>query len=147
MEYYKTIYDCPIWNYFKTIETGDSRYLYRIYNEKNKPLDKVFDDIFWQYQEETGLDNNFKMAIEYRAKIAELRLKELETGKNQEAFIARYETYLDELKPKGNKQSLSTKLAILRKWYGQPIPLSTTLFEYIGIEKLYIEHAKTTVNK
>lgn len=150
LKYYKSIYDCKIENYFKVLETGDSRYLY--YREfwdnlPDKRLDNEFDDIFWQYQEESGLDDKLKMSIEYKAKILDLQLKELTTGKGQKPFIAKYEMLLNGLKSKSKGQKLSKRLAILRKWYGQPIPLTTTLFEYIGIEKLYIEDAKSTVNR
>lgn len=150
LKYYKSIYDCKVENYFKCLETGDSRYLYyrKYWNDLPKEgLDDVFNNIFWEYQEESGLDHKLKMSIDYRAKILELKLKELNTGQNQKPFIARYETLLNGLKSKNKTQGLSSKLAILSKYMGYQVSPQLTLIEYIGIEKLYTEHAKSTNNK
>jgi hypothetical protein len=146
LKYYKSIYDCPIWNYHRVLNTGDTRYLYILTDYEKLPkkhLNNVFDDIFWQYQEEAGLDDNLKSIIEYKAKIAELEYEEIEKGIGNKAKISYYQRMIDGYKSKQN-DSLSKRLAILSKYMGQMISPKTTLFEYIGIEKLYTDYAKVT---
>jgi hypothetical protein len=150
LDYFDSIYNCPLINYDKVIQTGDSRYLYDRKNWGNLPderLDLVFDKIFWEYQEEKGLEENFKLSIEYKAKIEELKYREVTEGKGYKPQIARYETMLAGLRPKTKQQGISEKLAILSKYMGYQISPEITLIEYIGIEKLYLEYAKTSANR
>lgn len=150
-KYYSSIYDCKLINYDKVLQTGDTRYLYKKEFWSNLPkkrLDKVFDDLFWEYQEESGLDDNLKTSIEYKAKIADLQLEQLTKRRNNTPRIVYFEKLLKGLnKGSGERQGLSKKLAILSKYMGYNISPEITLFEYIGIEKLYTEYAKSTVNK
>ena len=54
-----------MWNFREVIKTGDSRYLFKLddyYTLPDQTIESnVFDDIFWEYIEVKGLDQNFKL--------------------------------------------------------------------------------------
>ena len=149
-KHYTSIHDCPIFNYDKVITTGDTRHLYILDNYKELPelhLNKVFDDIHWEFQEEMGLSEDYRMAQDYKVKIALLEFEQEKSGIHKKDEIIYYQLLLDSLKPKTD-QSLSVRLAMLAKHQGvSTISPFITLYSYIGIEKTYVEYAKSATKR
>ena len=144
ISHYNSIFDCPIWNYTQAIEKNDSRYLYILLDYSKlpeKPLDHILDKLFWEYMDEKGYDEKFKLAYDLRVQIAEY---EFEQAQGVDKGI-QIKMLNDELKDlfKGKKQKLSEQLAILSKFMGYQLnPKQITVYDFLGIEKLFIENGK-----
>lgn len=149
ISHYKTIYDCPKWNFEKAIELKDSRYLYILdnYSElKGKALDETLENIWWEYLEEKGIDSNFRLAYDLKIKIADLEFQQA-CGMNKKVQIEMAKT---DLKGMFNhkKQPLSEQVAILSKFMGYQIDIKkVSVFDYVGIEKLYNKHVEATTKR
>lgn len=149
--HYNSIFDCPIWNYTQAIEKNDSRYLYILLDYSKLPekkIDDVLNKLFWEYMDERGYDEKFKLAYELRVQIAEY---EFEQAKGADNHI-QIRLLKDELQDlfKGKKQKLSEQLAILSKFMGNGTilnPKTLTVFNYLGIEKIFIENGKELTTK
>ena len=147
--HYESIMDCPIWNYNQAIEKGDSRYLYILpnYNKlPDKKLDNVLDRMWWEYLDEKGIDSNFKLAYDLKIRIAELEFQQA-CGINKTVQITLAKQDLESLF-KGKRQSLSEQIAILSKYQGYQLnPKTVTVYEFLGIEKNFIEYGKKLTTK
>jgi hypothetical protein len=141
---YQGIEDLPMDNFRKIIKTGDTRYLYILDNytvlpEKNINA-SVFEDIFWEYIEAKGIDQNFKLRLEIKAKIAILENEELFENKKNYTRIELEKAKLKDLEKKTKKNADIENDAILSKFIGFQInPKTTTVLQYIGYENLLTE--------
>lgn len=141
---YRGVDDCKMWNFRKVLETGDLRYLYKLedYYElpKQYPELKVWEDLFWEYIEKKGLDHNFKMRIELKARIAILEYEQIFEGKKKDAIIEFSKLKLQELNNQFTKGSDFKNDAVLTKFIGVHVnPKTHTVADYIGFEKLLNE--------
>jgi hypothetical protein len=144
LPHYNSINDCPIWNYNQAIEKNDSRYLYILTDYSKLPekaLDKLLDTLWWQYLDEKGFDVKFKLAYDYKIQIAELEFEQAQ-GMNRTVELVMARQELKDLF-KGKTQKLSEQIAILSKFMGYQLdPKKITVYDFIGIENLFIEHGK-----
>jgi hypothetical protein len=142
--HYNSIYDCPIWNYNQAIEKNDSRYLYNTLDYSKLPdkkIDHVLDKLFWEYMDEKGYDEKFKLAYDLRVQIAEYEFEQAQ-GTDKHIQIKMLNDDLRDLY-KGKKQKLSEQLAILSKFMGYQLnPKQITVYDFLGIEKLFIDYGK-----
>lgn len=144
ISHHNTIFDCPIWNYNMAIEKKDSRYLYILTDYSKLPekkLDDILDAMWWAYMDEKGIDSNFKLAYDLKIRIAELEFQKA-CGLDKTIQIAIAKQDLEGMF-KGKKQKLSEQLAILSKFMGYQLnPKVVTVYDFIGIENLFIESNK-----
>jgi len=74
-EYYNSIEDLPIWNWWKIAETGNLIYLYKEdnYTKEDYKLYKVWNDIQDEYLDEFGITNEFREVLSLKKKWIEKR--------------------------------------------------------------------------
>lgn len=149
ISHYNSITDCPIWNYNQAIEKNDSRYLYMLYDYSKLPekkINEVLDRLFWEYMDEKGYDEQFKLAYDLKIRIADLEFQQA-CGVDKTIQITIAKQDLEGLY-KGKKQRLSEQLAILSKFMGYQLdPKKITVYDFLGIEKMFIEHGKELTTK
>lgn len=144
---YRSIEDLPMWNFRKVISTGDIRYLYILEYYKDLPKEhpkyEKWDDIFWEYIEAKGVDNNFKLRLELKAKLAILENEEICKGKKNGVKIMMVNEKLKSLQNNTKKNTDLGNDAVLSKYLGFLInPKTTTVSQYIGFEQLLTESNK-----
>ena len=133
-----------MWNFRKVISTGDTRYLFILDNyfklPEEYPNPELWEDLFWEYIDKKGIDFNFKLRLELKAKLAILQSEELCEGKKNGVQIMLTERKLDELNKSVKKGNDIENDAVLSKYLGFLIdPKKTTVLQYIGFEKLLKE--------
>ena len=146
-ELYRSIEDLPMWNFRKIISEGDTRYLYKLKDyfklPKKYPDYIKWDDIFWEYIEAKGIEFNFKLRLELKAKLAILENEEIFEGKKNGVKIMMVNERLKSLQKDTKKNTDLENDAVLSKYLGFLInPKTTTVSQYIGFEKLLIESSK-----
>lgn len=147
IQQYQTIDDLPMWNFRKVISTADTRYLFILNNYINLPNKFVsaekWESIFWDYIDKKGIDYNFKLRLELKARIAILENEEIFEGKKNYTKIELTKLRLKDLDKKVKKNVDTENDAILSKFMGFPInPKQHTVLQYIGFENLLIEANK-----
>jgi hypothetical protein len=111
---------------------------------KEHPDIKIWDDIFWEYMEEKGLSLRFKMQLELEERIVNFEIqKALEQTNKYNGKIAETKQKLKTYKGKKSNQKFSERLAIINKSQGYQLNTrQTTVYEFIGIEKILEEEAE-----
>ena len=147
LEHYQTVEDLPMWNFRQILETGDIKYLYKLDNYTKLPekdLDfKIWDNIFWDYIDKKGIDYNFKLRIELKAKLAILENEQVYKDKNNYTKIELTKQKLRDLQTNTKKNADLENDAILSKFMGFAMqPRKHTVSQYIGFEKLLIQSNK-----
>lgn len=148
---YRSINEMPMYNFRQIINTGDTRYLYKLENYYDLPQEypdpEKWDDIFWEYIEAKGLDQKFRLRLELKAKLVVLENEQIFQGKKNQTKISIVQLKLDELKKGAIKSNDLENDAILSKYLGFVInPMTTTVSQYIGFEKLLKESNKNGKN-
>ncbi len=147
LELFRSIEDLPMWNFRKVISEGDTRFLYKRENyfdlPKEYPEYEKWENIFWQYVDAKGIDYNFKLRLELKAKLAILENEAICEGKKNGVKIMLVKERLKDLQNKVKKSTDLENDAILSKFIGFMInPRTTMVSQYIGFEKLLIEANK-----
>lgn len=130
-----------MWN-FRKLFKGDTRYLYILDNyydlPKSYPSYEKWDNIFWEYIEARGFDYNFKKRLDLKAKLVRLESEKIFDGKKNNVKIMMVNEKLKSLQKEVKENNDLENDMILSKFMGGNLinPKTTTVSQYIGIEKL-----------
>jgi hypothetical protein len=140
LDKWEDIYTCPIINFQKAEETGDSRYLYKEYDEKKENLDEHFQKLTGEIIDEFGLSEIGQLIFFKNKELTKLRGKWIVTENDAlltNIRIAEIQLNILEKRVKRAEQGVETDIKklhatnhrILSKWSGRD-SRKLTVFEY-----------------
>lgn len=135
VDYWDSILDMPIYNWFMVEETNDLSWLlkYRIVIGEKKTiiLSKAWDGLISQYIDRFGISDSFLQICLIRKAISVLRINEVLLNQNNTTFIEIETEKLKNLSQEGQKQTgFQVKAMLERNLKFRLDPKQVTVVEY-----------------
>jgi len=135
---YKSIDDLPQWNWNQIHKTGNLAYLYKLTSYRNieeiysEELKELWQGIYDEFLEEFGLSKDYKELLEAKKRIAEMKLKYIQT--EDRMFLTLIDIEEVDFKARFEQTEgvrYETVVMAIEKRQGQPIdPKKLTVYKY-----------------